>query len=416
MNLNELFGTSVAGQTALLAMAGALLYGLKDIPGQILSWFKRFFISTLTLDSRDEFLFTALVEYMDGHPDIRGTNQFTARSVRSGSAYQNIEEDLRNGQPPRAFLSPGEGLHFVRVQGRWLWMTRDIQVGTTVFEKISLSHLGRSSQFLTAFLQAAIDARAARETEHLSVYVPNPFHGGDWNRARLGSRRPMGSVVLKQGQAEALLADLHRFMGAHSRYGQLGIPWRRGYLLYGPPGTGKTSLVTALASELRLNVCTLSLASPIVSDEKIHSLLAGVPQRSILLIEDVDAFFQQREAAHSQVKLSFSGFLNALDGVATQEGTVLFMTTNHKERLDPALIRAGRIDQQVELGFCDRDQLERLYLKFDPNPEAAQAFAKQHEHEQISPAQVQGQLMEKFNFQVVEGVSDSMIRTTAKPR
>ena len=47
------------------------------------------------------------------------------------------------------------------------------------------------------------------------------------------------------------------------------------------------------------------------------------------------------------MQLSFSGFLNALDGVATQEGTVLFMTTNHLERLDPALIRAGRIDEQV---------------------------------------------------------------------
>lgn len=68
-----------------------------------------------------------------------------------------------------------------------------------------------------------------------------------------------------------------------------------------------------------------------------------MPQRSLLLIEDVDAFFRERDAAHAQVKLSFSGFLNALDGVATQEGTVLFMTTNHVERLDPALIRAGRI-------------------------------------------------------------------------
>lgn len=397
MNPNELFGAFPAAQTLVLAAAGALLYWLKDIPGQLFSWLKRFVVSTLTVDSRDEFLFSALVEYMDGHPDLRGTNQFTARSVRQGSAYQNVEEDLRNGQTPKAYLSPGEGLHFASVQGKLLWLTRDVQVGTTVFEKISLSHFGRSSQFLSAFLQAAIDARAARETDTLSVYVPNPFHGGDWNRARLGSRRPISSVVLKQGQAEALLADLNHFIGAHARYAQLGIPWRRGYLLYGPPGTGKTSLVTALASELRLNVCTLSLASPIVSDEKIHSLLAAVPQRSLLLIEDVDAFFQQREAANSQVKLSFSGFLNALDGVATQEGTVLFMTTNHKEQLDPALIRAGRIDQQVELGYCDADQLQRLYLKFDPDPQAAQAFAQSHAGQQLTPAQVQGDLMRQLN-------------------
>ena len=169
-----------------------------------------------------------------------------------------------------------------------------------------------------------------------------------------------------------------------------------GYLLYGPPGTGKTSLVTALASELHLNVCTLSLASPIVTDEKIHGLLAAVPQRSLLLIEDVDAFFKNRDTAHSQVRLSFSGFLNALDGVATQEGTVLVMTTNHAEHLDPALVRAGRIDERVELGHADEDQLRRLYLKFDNDPAAAAAFARAGAQGQHSPAQVQGELMRRF--------------------
>jgi chaperone BCS1 len=383
-------------QAALLAAAGALAYWLKDVPGLVVSWARRFFISTLTVDSRDEFLFSALIEYMDTHPKLRGVNQFTARSVRQGTAYQSLDDDLRNGQPPRAFLSPGEGLHIVRLDGRWLWIRRDVQVAQAVFEKVSLSQFGRSPARLQAFLQAAIDARAARETDTLSVYIPNPFHGGDWMRARLGSRRPLSSVVLKAGQGESLLADLEHFFASRERYAQLGIPWRRGYLLYGPPGTGKTSLVTALASELRLNVCTLSLASPIVTDEKIHTLLAAVPQRSLLLIEDVDAFFRERDAAHAQVKLSFSGFLNALDGVATQEGTVLFMTTNHVERLDPALIRAGRIDEQVELGWADAEQLRRLYLKFHDDPTAAEAFVRQKAGQKLAPAAVQGELMKLF--------------------
>ncbi len=154
--------------------------------------------------------------------------------------------------------------------------------------------------------------------------------------------------------------------------------------------------MTALASELHLNVCTLSLASPVVTDEKIHTLLAAVPQRALLLIEDVDAFFREREAAHAQVRLSFSGFLNALDGVATQEGTLLFMTTNHLERLDPALIRAGRIDEQVELGHADEDQLRRLYLKFHPDPAAAAVFARERAGQALSPAAVQGELMKRF--------------------
>ena len=383
-------------QAALLAAAGALAYWLKDVPGLVVSWARRFFVSTLSVDSRDEFLFGALVEYMDQHPQLRGVNQFTARSVRQGTAYQSLDDDLRNGQAPRAYLSPGEGLHVLRLDDAWLWLRREVQVAQSVFERVSLSQFGRSPARLQAFLQAAIDARAARETDTLSVYIPNPFHGGDWMRARLGSRRPLSSVVLKAGQGEALLADLERFFAGRARYAQLGIPWRRGYLLHGPPGTGKTSLVTALASELRLNVCTLSLASPIVTDEKIHTLLAAVPQRSLLLIEDVDAFFRERDAAHAQVRLSFSGFLNALDGVATQEGTVLFMTTNHPDRLDAALIRAGRIDERIELGLADEDQLRRLYLKFHDDPAGAADYARRNAAQALAPAQAQAELMRRF--------------------
>jgi len=67
---------------------------------------------------------------------------------------------------------------------------------------------------------------------------------------------------------------------------------------------------------MALNVCVLSLASPTVTDEKIGNLLSSVPQRSVILIEDVDAFFRQRDKADTGVKVSYSGFINALDGVA----------------------------------------------------------------------------------------------------
>lgn len=385
-----------AGDTLFLAAAGALAYWFKDVPAWVLSWARRYIVSTLSVDSRDEFLFGALIELMDEHPALSRVNQFTARSVRRGTAYQNLADDLRAGLTPRAYLSPAQGLHVFRVDGRWVWLLRELQVGQSVFERITLSHFGRSTAWLTALLDEAIARRAARETDSLAVFVPNPYTGGDWMRARLGSRRPIGSVVLRPGQAEDLLANLQGFFCARERYAELGIPWRRGYLLHGPPGTGKTSLVIALASELRLNVCTLSLASPIVSDEKIHTLLAGLPQRSLLLIEDVDAFFREREAAHAQVRLSFSGFLNALDGVAAQEGMVLFMTTNHPEQLDPALVRAGRIDEHVELGLCNASQLRRLYLKFDSDAAQADAFVERWADARLSPAQVQAMLMERF--------------------
>ena len=199
--------------------------------------------------------------------------------------------------------------------------------------------------------------------------------------------------MLKAGQKEDIVADLHRFFASHDRYEALGIPWRRGYLLYGPPGTGKTSLVTALASELKLNVCVLSLASPTVNDEKIANLLSSVPQRSVILIEDVDAFFRQRDKADNSVKVSYSGFINALDGVAAHEGSVVFLTTNHPELIDEAAIRSGRVDFRMELGLCDASQLARMFLKFFDDASAAARFAAEVAPDRWSPAQVQERLL-----------------------
>jgi chaperone BCS1 len=234
--------------------------------------------------------------------------------------------------------------------------------------------------------------RIERELNHIAIYVPSPYNN-EWTRARLGNNRKLDSVVLKAGQKEAILADLNRFFASHDRYETLGIPWRRGYLLYGPPGTGKTSLVTALASEMALNVCVLSLASPNVTDEKIGNLLATVPRRSVILIEDVDAFFQQRSKADAGVKVSYSGFINALDGVAAHEGSVVFLTTNHPQLIDEAAIRSGRVDFRMELSLCDRDQLERMFLKFFDDRSAAARFAAAVPAGQWSPAAVQERLL-----------------------
>jgi chaperone BCS1 len=237
-----------------------------------------------------------------------------------------------------------------------------------------------------------MEHRIARELNRIAVYMPSPYNN-EWMRARLGNNRKLDSVVLKAGQKESILADLNRFFASHDRYETLGIPWRRGYLLYGPPGTGKTSLVTAIASEMALNVCVLSLASPTVTDEKIGNLLSSVPQRSVILIEDVDAFFRQRDKADAGVKVSYSGFINALDGVAAHEGSVVFLTTNHPELIDEAAIRSGRVDFRLELGLCDASQLERMFLKFFDDASAAARFAATVAPDRWSPAQVQERLL-----------------------
>jgi chaperone BCS1 len=146
-------------------------------------------------------------------------------------------------------------------------------------------------------------------------------------------------------------------------------------------------------------VCVLSLASPNVTDEKIGNLLASVPRRSVVLIEDVDAFFQHRSKADAGVKVSYSGFINALDGVAAHEGSVVFLTTNHPQLIDEAAIRSGRVDFRLELSLCDRGQLERMFRKFFDDADAAARFAAMVPADRWSPAQVQERLLKAANVE-----------------
>ncbi|MBK6744426.1 MAG: AAA family ATPase [Hydrogenophilales bacterium] len=376
----------------LLGALGMLAMWLRDIPGKVASWGRQFFVVTLNFDSRDELMFTTLVEYMHAQDALRGSHNFTVRAVRQGPAYQNLADELQQGGRPEAYLSPGEGFHIFRLNGRWMWMQREVQVAANIIEKITLSMPGRDRKPMEAFVQDALEHRMARELNRVAIYIPSPYTN-EWQRARLGNNRRLDSIVLKTGQTEAIVADMQKFFASRLRYENLGIPWRRGYLLHGPPGTGKTSLVTALASEMALNVCSLSLASPSVTDEKIGNLLSTVPPRSVILIEDIDAFFRARDKVDAQVKVSYSGFINALDGVAAHEGSVIFLTTNHPELIDEAAIRSARVDFRQELGLCDRHQLYWMFRKFFDDEAAATRFADALPENHYSPATLQERLL-----------------------
>jgi chaperone BCS1 len=124
----------------------------------------------------------------------------------------------------------------------------------------------------------------------------------------------------------------------------MGIPYKRSFLLYGPPGTGKSSLAQALAGHFKLSISYLNLSDNI-DDFCLNLLLNLAPKKSIVLLEDIDCLFEVRKNSERVNSITFSGFLNAIDGVRSQEGRIIIMTTNHKEKLDPALLRAGRTDR-----------------------------------------------------------------------
>uniref|UniRef100_A0A673B089 Mitochondrial chaperone BCS1 n=1 Tax=Sphaeramia orbicularis TaxID=375764 RepID=A0A673B089_9TELE len=218
-------------------------------------------------------------------------------------------------------------------------------------------------------------------------------------------RRPLSSVVLERGVAERIVDDVKEFIGNPKWYTDRGIPYRRGYLLFGPPGCGKSSFITALAGELGYSICLMSLSDRTLSDDRLNHLLSVAPQQSIILLEDVDAAFSSREltpmdnplAYQGMGRLTFSGLLNSLDGVASSEARIVFMTTNYIDRLDAALIRPGRVDLKQYIGHCTHWQLSEMFRRFYPDRPGAEAqlFAQRvlSVHSDVSAAQVQGHFL-----------------------
>lgn len=204
-------------------------------------------------------------------------------------------------------------------------------------------------------------------------------------------------VLGREGQGSELLADCSRFLGAEPWYAARGIPYRRGYLLHGPPGTGKTSLVAALAGELQLPIYVVSLSSARLTDDSFAEALAGAARRCVLLLEDADAAFAGRQAVAGAAGggLTFSGLLNGIDGVAAQEGRLLFLTTNHVDRLDEALLRPGRVDVRVPFERCGGEQLRRYLRHFygEGSDAAAEELCGCVPPGSLSVAQLQGALM-----------------------
>jgi chaperone BCS1 len=214
-------------------------------------------------------------------------------------------------------------------------------------------------------------------------------------------RRPLQSVILDEQKAERILADIREFIGSAAWYSERGVPYRRGYLLHGPPGCGKTSFITALAGQLEYSICVLNLSERGLTDDRLNFLMTKIPAQSIVLLEDIDAAFVSRQQT-AEVKsaydglnsVTFSGLLNMLDGVASTEARILFMTTNHVDRLDPALVRPGRVDLKEHVGYATKQQLIRAFARFYPQAatEMSVEFADRTSacSQTVSMAQVQG--------------------------
>lgn len=384
---------------AFLMLFGGLAAVCRRIPGRLWDWLVRRLFIEVEIPMRDD----AFWWFNDWLADHRYTKRWarwmSVRTVRKGQ---------RDSDQPNIILSPAPGTHWLWWKGYFCIVTRQRKehehapgsTGGVNFnvqqEVFNISILTWRRNTIIHLLEAARDKAYPPDDNRLTVYSPR---FGEWDSEMRRRPRPASSVLLQQGVLEDLIADVEKFVKSEKWYIDRGIPYRRGFLLYGPPGNGKSSAVVAVASELKLDICIVNLGTSNMGDDGLMTLMSSVPQHAILLMEDIDCVFEHREGTEDKdSKITFSGLLNALDGVAASEGRVLFMTTNHIEKLDPALIRPGRCDQRLLISNANADQGSRIFSRFFPDhPHLAAQFGALVGQGDFSMAALQGHLLKHAN-------------------
>ncbi|URE30011.1 ATPase family associated with various cellular activities (AAA) [Musa troglodytarum] len=198
-----------------------------------------------------------------------------------------------------------------------------------------------------------------------------------WCPAPFAHPSNLDTLAIDPTLRDDIRADLLRFVGRQDYYARVGRRWKRSYLLYGPPGTGKTSLVAAIANFLEFDVFHIDLTA-VDSNLELHRLLDSTTPGSVIVVEDIDCSLdlgdrmsiiviedidcaldlsdrnEKKELSTAKEAISLSGVLNFVDGLWSSSvgERLMIFTTNHPERLDPALLRPGRMDRQIHLSYC----------------------------------------------------------------
>jgi len=402
--IENVTSSDVALGMASAAVIGSLVFLLREIPNKIWQSVKYHFVLTMTIYHDDAFYRYASM-WLSQHMDPR-----RSRNVSVGSTWDEDSEREVHA------LIPGPGLHLIRYNKRFWLVNREVEKPGDKDnswlmkrnETLTIQTFGRDQAILKELMDKALSSFEDRST--IPVFF---WNSGRFEMAGRRAKRPLDTIYMDEAQKKRIIADIMNFLNKRSWYAARGIPWRRGYSFEGPPGTGKTSLIFAIASLLGKPIYIINPAT-MSSDNALQEAI-NAAGNGIVVIEDIDSITileERKEKAspggRSKKKddkdegLTLSGFLNAIDGIASQEGRLLFITSNHAGKLDEALMRPGRIDRREVLGLADEKVARQMFSKFCPDQDPADFIREIKPQLPMSTAAIQNALIKREAPELLE--------------
>ncbi|KAK2990418.1 hypothetical protein RJ640_011166 [Escallonia rubra] len=311
---------------------------------------------------------------------------------------------------------------------KWIWVCQKVQskdfynphdMNSTFRSELrsfQLScHRKHQEMAINTYFPYILKEAKARKQEDKTVKIftvdtKNVYgHGPSWTSIVLDHPATFDTLAMDSEMKEMVLKDLERFVKRREYYRTVGKAWKRGYLLYGPPGTGKSSLIAAMANYLKFDIYDLELTD-LRRNSELRQLLVGTANRSILVVEDIDCTVElQDRLAHKarapqpgfyqeESKVTLSGLLNFTDGLWSSCGDerIIIFTTNHKEKLDPAMLRPGRMDLHIHMSYCTPCGFKLLAANYLGGIKKHELFEEIEElirTTEVTPAEVAEQLL-----------------------
>lgn len=204
-----------------------------------------------------------------------------------------------------------------------------------------------------------IELRCKELKLYMNTATLSDDHGsiGRWRSVRLSHPATLETIAMDSDLKKKVKSDLEGFLKSRQYYHRLGRVWKRSYLLYGPSGTGKSSFIAAMAKFLSYDVYDIDL-SKVVDDSDLKMLLLQTSSKSLVVVEDLDRFITSNSTT-----VSLLGILNFMDGILNSccgDEKLMVFTMNSKEKMDPAVLRPGRIDVHIYFPLCNFNSFKTL--------------------------------------------------------
>lgn len=229
--------------------------------------------------------------------------------------------------------------------------------------KYSTMKIGYPSDFdITKLLFAAIlhSNNIYKSGVHLNLFHNNE---DEWIKSGQIDLRSIENIFLPKKDIDSVYERIDRFLNPKTKklYKLLGMKYKLTLLFSGVPGSGKTSFINAIASQYKYNMCNLKYQK--TKDSDLICLSKNLPPRSILTLEDLDCIICERKQ-NDENHITFAGLLSFLDGITIHDGTIIFITTNHKEMFDQALLRPGRVDFVLIFNYATNEQIGNMFCRY----------------------------------------------------